>query len=198
MKKIVIPIVLILLLILLFSFSEKIYNDNIPKVENKVGEKQVETIKENNDPKTQYKDHVILDKDSKSMKISDIKDNKPMIINYFATWCPPCKNELPYFNKAYNQYKDKVNFLIIDLIDDSSETIDNGIKFFKDNNYDLPLYFDYNSMGYSLYNRQYIPITVFVDRDGNIVHLQQGSLTERALVELINKLIGDTKSENKV
>ena len=50
----------------------------------------------------------------KVMNLSDLRD-KPVYLNFWATWCPPCVKELPHIQAKYEQYKDKIHFLAISL-----------------------------------------------------------------------------------
>ena len=50
----------------------------------------------------------------KVMNLSDLRD-KPVYLNFWATWCPPCVRELPHIQAKYEQYKDKIHFLAISL-----------------------------------------------------------------------------------
>ncbi|MDD3904101.1 MAG: TlpA disulfide reductase family protein, partial [Sphaerochaeta sp.] len=46
-----------------------------------------------------------------------VREGKPAIINYFASWCPPCKQELPHFQQAYDQWGDQISFIFLDALD---------------------------------------------------------------------------------
>ena len=86
-------------------------------------------------------DFTLKDRFGVEHKLSDFY-GKPIIINFWATWCPPCQAELPYFNEAYTRYQDHIQFLMVDLGDGSSSSDSNTIQFVDENGYSFPLFFD--------------------------------------------------------
>ncbi len=141
--------------------------------------------------KTQeLKDFTMLDENGEEVKLSD-KIGKPMIVNFWATWCPPCQNEMPHLQDAYEQYGDKVEFVMVDLVDGQSEDMENGKKFAEDNGYTFPLYFDENREGSTAYNVAYIPYTVVVDKEGRIVGTHNGEMKKADVEEYINRILDE-------
>ncbi len=135
-------------------------------------------------------DFVFQDQYGKEYRLSDLY-GKPTIINFFATWCPPCQAELPYFNEAYAIYQDQINFLVLDLVDSGSETVDNGLAFIASNGYSFPLYFDSYGEGYGIFGTGYIPVTVLLSADGGVIDTHVGGLSQQELAEMIERLLND-------
>ncbi|WP_306353828.1 TlpA family protein disulfide reductase [Flavobacterium sp. '19STA2R22 D10 B1'] len=94
---------------------------------------------------------------------------KVILINFWATWCPPCIAEMPSMQKLYTDYKDKVVFLFV-----TNDDRDKVTAFMKKNNYDLPIY-QYNSSVPGDLNATSIPVTYLIDKEGNIVVDKTGS-----------------------
>jgi thiol-disulfide isomerase/thioredoxin len=130
-------------------------------------------------------DFALMDRYGYYYSLSDFY-GKPIIINFWATWCGPCQMELPYFNDAYLQYGDQIQFLIVDV---SYETESDTISFVDSNGYVFPVFFDYDSQGSLFYNVEYIPLTVVIDADGRIVDTHEGSMSQTELQALIDKLL---------
>lgn len=121
----------------------------------------------------------------KTTKLSDLK-GKVVWINFFATWCPPCRKELPHLQKeVYDKLKDNSNFELIILGREHSwEEIN---KFTSDNNYYMPFYPDNGRKAFSLYAKQNIPRNFIIDKEGNIAVTSIG-FNEKEFSEIIEKV----------
>jgi len=133
-------------------------------------------------------DFVVQDYDGKSVALSDYF-GKPIIVNFWATWCPPCKAELPDFNNAYQAYGDDLQFMMVNLTDGNRETVKSVKNFVADNHFIFPVYFDTRSEAAYAYNIFSIPTTLFINKDGEIVDTRIGMITEDYLLEQIEKLL---------
>ena len=133
-------------------------------------------------------DFTYTDSDGNSYQLSDLY-GKPCILNFFATWCPPCRAELPAFDAAHQNYGDKINFLILDLVDSGNESVQNGLDFVAANGYGFPLFFDSLGEGYGAYGTGYVPVTVLISADGGIVDVHVGGLSEQELQTMIDLLL---------
>lgn len=115
---------------------------------------------------------------------------KPIIINFWATWCPPCKAELPGFNKLYNKYGDRVNFLMINLTDIKREPSGSAKKYADLMGLNFPIYYDKKGFA-SEYALESIPDTFFIDSSGYIVRYAVGSISYKKIEDEIIKLLGE-------
>ena len=133
-------------------------------------------------------DFSVTDVNGKEVKLSDFK-GKPVVLNFWATWCGPCKIELPGFDALNTEYKDKVQFMMINLVDGARETVEGSKKFVEENGYSFPLFFDVTGEAATAYGTYSIPVTVLVDADGNIVKTRVGTIDESLLRKYIEELL---------
>lgn len=129
-------------------------------------------------------DFTVTDGGGNRVSTADLS-GKPVILNFWATWCPPCRRELPAFDKLYRQYGNEVSFMMIDLTDGYRETVEGVKKFISENGYTFPVYYDTEGSAAEAYNVSSIPFTVAVGRNGNIVGTHLGAMSEAALEKLI-------------
>lgn len=134
------------------------------------------------------KDFIIYDKDGKAVTLDDFK-GKPLVINIFASWCRPCILEMPYFQGAYDKYKNEdVMILMVNMTDGQRETKESAEKFIKDNGYTMPVYFDMDMDLANKYRVSGIPRTIFIDKEGYISSDHMGLMQEDILNSEIDKI----------
>lgn len=129
-------------------------------------------------------DFTVYDANGNEVRLSDYT-GKPLIVNFWASWCPPCKREMPAFQEAVDQYSEEVSFLMINETDGARETMDTAQAFLEDNGYDMNVLFDLDGDAGNVYNVLYLPRTLLIDENGNIVEDHVGELTEAELENLI-------------
>lgn len=95
--------------------------------------------------------------------------NKIIIVNMWATWCPPCVAEMPSLQDLYNDYKDQVVFVFV-----TSEGAKKVTPFMEKNNYNLPIY-NMMSKEPDLLSTQSIPTTYLINKKGEIVIKKTGA-----------------------
>ena len=133
-------------------------------------------------------DFSMLDADGQTVRLSDFS-GAPVVLNFWATWCPPCREELPYFNEAYAEYGDRVTFLMTDLTDGQRETIEGAKAFLTEQGYVFPVYFDTETEGAYAYGVNAIPATYFLNADGTVHSYQIGALSRELLYDQLGKLL---------
>jgi thiol-disulfide isomerase/thioredoxin len=133
-------------------------------------------------------DFIVYLEDGSEVKLSD-NFGKPMIVNFWATWCSPCKMELPHFEDKYQEFKDSINFMMVNLTDGVRDTLESVTAFITDNQYTFPVYYDTEYSAAYAYNIMSIPTTLLIDADGNIVDTLVGTLSEKDLQACIDLLL---------
>lgn len=145
---------------------------------------------------SQTPDFTVYDMDGNAVKLSDYF-GKPIIVNFWATWCGPCKSELPAFDTMYAKYKDEVHFLMVNLTDGSRDTKDSVTAFVNDGGYTFPVYFDTTMEAAYTYSAYSIPMTLLITSDGQLAHTQMGAMSEETLEQYTQTLIEISKENTK-
>lgn len=96
---------------------------------------------------------------------------KVVFINFWATWCPPCRAEMSSLNKLYNQLKDDNRFVFLFLNED--DNIDKAKTFLKENNYSLPLNIRSGNVPGAIFSGT-LPTTVVLNKEGKMVMKHEG------------------------
>lgn len=155
-------------------------------------EEQEKQEQEQEEQDMQAPDFTVTDKDGNEVKLSSLF-GKPIVLNFWASWCPPCKSEMPEFQKVYEDLGDEVQFVMIDSVDGQRETKENGEKYINENGFTFPVYYDliYNNDGDKQtasfgdavvnYGIRAFPTSVFIDKDGNVVTGAEGAINEETL-----------------
>lgn len=109
---------------------------------------------------------------------------KPYIINFWATWCPPCQAEIPDIAAFYAAHKDQVDFYAVNLQEEAAPVQ----KFLSDRGVELPVLLDAKGEAATLYGVRAIPTTVVVNAEGKVVYRRTGGVTKEQLEDVINHL----------
>ena len=134
-------------------------------------------------------DFTVFDKDKKEIALSS-RTGKPVVINFWATWCPPCQSELPAYQTLYDTYGEKVDFMMVALTDGYQETQSSVDAFIEENGYTFPVFYDLQGAAAEAYAVNSIPLSVFIDADGKVSHSQLGAMDEASLEAQIKTLLG--------
>lgn len=132
-------------------------------------------------------DFTVLDYDGNEVKLSDFKGT-PVVLNFWASWCPPCKSEMPDFDEIYQDYKGKICFMMVNLTDGTQETIETAKGYVEGEGCSFPVYFDTKSEGAMAYGVYSIPTTFFIDANGDVVAYASGALSKEGLQKGIDMI----------
>lgn len=114
-----------------------------------------------------------------------IGQGQPVILSYWATWCPPCVAELPSIQKLHNDFGNRVKFLLI-----TSEEPEVVTEFKTKNSLEMPVYFPINEAPEVLQSSA-LPTNYLIDGDGNILIKETGAANwnSKKVRDLLNRLI---------
>lgn len=116
---------------------------------------------------------------------------KPVIVNFFASWCGPCKMEMPYFDEFYHQYGDQVTFMMVNLCAFGNDNKENGKKMVEAGGWTFPVYFDSDGDAAMKYAIRSMPTTVFVSPDGELMGRHTGVIPRESLEKTIQAMIAE-------
>ena len=172
----------ILALILLLSGASILYNRmseaNLPVENTKPAETQVS--QEDETEPMMAPDFIVLDREGEEVSLSDFI-GKPVILNFWASWCGPCKSEMPEFEAAYQKYREEIQFMMVNLTDGNRETVETAAEYIAGEGYTFPVFFDTESDAAISYGATSIPVTYFVDAEGHLVAYGSGALSGEIL-----------------
>ena len=132
----------------------------------------------------------------KGIQFEDVKGNvidlgdlkgKVIFLNFWATWCPPCRAEMPSINKLYNQFKDDKNVVFI-FADADGDFTKSG-KFMSDRKYIMPIYKVESNIPEQIFTGA-LPTTVIFDKQGRLSFKHEGvaNYADKKIIDFLNKL----------
>ncbi|MDD3045046.1 MAG: TlpA disulfide reductase family protein [Candidatus Delongbacteria bacterium] len=121
--------------------------------------------------------------------LDSLVNDGPVIINFWASWCKPCKEELPEFNKISNEFKDKGLKVVLITIDKPSQ-VQKARNYLKTKGIDLELLKDCSMDTYKSFGGSgTVPYTFLIDKDKNIVFRKKGQINYEELLSEVKKVI---------
>ena len=118
-------------------------------------------------------DFSLRDLEGKSVSLSELK-GKVVIMSFWATWCGPCKEEMPHLQKLYGELHDK-GLTVLSIATDDARSASRVKPFIKKNGYSFPVLLDRDSTVIATYNPpKTLPYTVVIDQKGEVVKRHSG------------------------
>jgi len=117
--------------------------------------------------------------DGQTVSLGNLR-GKPVLINFWATWCPPCRSEMPYIQEIYDEWSDKELVVLAINIGESSSKAEG---FMQSYNLSFTVLLDTKQAIAQKYNIQYIPTTFFIDKDGIIQDKVIGPFQNKTQIE---------------
>lgn len=142
-------------------------------------------------------DFTLTDQFGNSHTLSEYK-GKTVFLNFWATWCGPCRMEMPYIQKVYEDYGSNSGDVIIlgvanpktgDQPNNSDVTREEVESFLSENGYTYPVAMDLDGSIFAAYGIQAFPTTFMIDKNGNVYGYAAGSLSEDMIRSIIQQTI---------
>lgn len=127
------------------------------------------------------------DLDGRTVSLSQFR-GRPVLIDFWATWCQYCRAEMPYMQAVYDQYKDQSSLVLLSVnIQESAAQVQ---EFMKSNGYSFPVLLDTQGTAAGDYNVRGLPSHIFIGKDGIIKDVSSGAFpSKEALNSRIAKLL---------
>ena len=148
-----------------------------------------EAVSETKSDSSLAPDFTVYDLEGNAHKLSDFL-GKPVLLNFWASWCGPCQMEMPDFQKFYETYGGQVHFVIVNLTDGQQETVESASAFIAEKGYTFPVYYDTDVDAAMKYGVSAVPVSYFIDAEGYFVAWAQGALSSDMLQQGMDLLLG--------
>ena len=134
-------------------------------------------------------DFTAIDKGGNTVKLSDFV-GKPIVLNFWATWCPYCLEEMPEFNKAAKELPD-VTFLMLNATTTEGETLAKAKNYILQNGFEFPVLYDTMGKAVSTFGINSFPMTFFIDESGVIRLYASGAVDYDIILSALERMNGD-------
>ena len=133
----------------------------------------------------------VYDADGNAVTLESLR-GKPVVLNFWATWCGYCVMEMPDFQEAYEEFGDRIHFMMVNVTDGYQETEAAARAFIAGQDFTFPVYYDLDLSAAMAYGISSMPQTFFIDAEGMAVAYAQGALDAASLRRGIGMLLGET------
>jgi len=116
-----------------------------------------------------------------SYQLSDLH-GKVILLNFWASWCPPCRTEMPAMERVYQSYKNQ-DFMILAVNAAHQDTFEKAVEFASTNGLTFPILLDYDDSEIEQYQVHSFPTSLFIDKNGIVQEVVIGGPMSQALLE---------------
>ncbi len=125
-------------------------------------------------------DITVYNSDGEAVKLSDFK-GKPVVINFWASWCGVCVREMPDFDEVCKELDGKVVFMMVNMTDGYQETKESAMDFLEEEGFSFPVYYDTDFDAAVKYSVATLPATYFIDAEGYAVAQAKTAINRETL-----------------
>lgn len=131
------------------------------------------------------------DAQGNTVQLSDLLGEKPVFLNFWASTCPPCKQEMPDIQSLYEQYGDQIQFVLVNVGAAMNDTREKAESYLEEQGFTFPVYYDVDYQAITAYGINSFPFSFFIDAQGNVVTYGRGMLSASLLQKGFNRIAPD-------